>query len=1088
MQRFHPCFKWLLSLSCITLLFIIIYHQYIFGDKLFMFTDIGFDTISIIHPFASAAADSHIGSLNDYSFQSGLGGGLYTLLISYLNPAQILTYIVPSALLPYTYILCMYISTMLAGIYGYRIGSLFTRNAYLCTIASILFAYSGYISLWGQQPLFGSAYSLMVVYTYYLLKCKFQDLHEELKLLLSLCLISLTGYYFLYMAGIFSALYLLIHGLYMQEKVSSIIRQLLHLLRAGLLAVLLCAFSLLPNLYTFTQSTRSTNISSNVAVTLLYNVKYLITDIARLLSSNLLRIGNDYTGAYNYYEGTILWCSLLSIMMLIFCLFFRGTHKKRIIFLLCTLALLFPVITKFFTFDATKQRWTFVYIIALICLCIYTLDDITEHAEQIPLKRWLLISDVIILLLLAIVLCFVVTGQVEISKRAFVKILFILFLYNVIFMGFAKKNRRIAMIGLLIVVCLDVVLETYPTANTRTAITKEEYVTALYNDGTKEAAADIQSKDLGLYRISKSYTSVFLNDAKVQQYNGTTAYTSVPSSSTSEYMLYNDIPFARDADYSKASKYISVPYDNYYINTLLGVKYLFIKDMASLPSQYTVIEQVGDIYVCQNNRPLSFGYLYHQALSHDGYDRLSTEQKAYAMTSGFYLTKPENESDLLSQYAAIDTFSLCAEQADLALEQLQKESLYDISYVDHELSGKINNTEIADAMLCLPIFYDNRWSAYVDGKKVTAYNINGGLTGISISPGVHEIRLIYHDPIVYVSTCISGLSIIGMAIYLLLYRRHRFSYTGHKKLYRCTAVILIPCIILGVLLYEQRTKEKNSVQERLATGETLITQYGYDSTTATQFSFWTIETADSFSIIDGGIPSAADLVRTIVKEHDNHVDNWIITHPHPDHMGAFNCIMQDDAASITIDHLYTVEFPLEAYEQIARDVDDIDTYYTFLDITQTLEDENILSVEYLHKGDILHLGTSQLKVYSEYSPEIVERNLDLPNSSSLVFKISGQKQSMLFFADFEDAQLAAKLYEKYGHELDATYIQLGHHGNNALDPSYYLNLHPSAVYADAPYFLYTGEQYKCKNTLEYLKDHDVACYTFHGAPHRVYVR
>lgn len=91
-----------------------------------MFTDIGFDTISIIHPFASAAADSHIGSLNDYSFQSGLGGGLYTLLISYLNPAQILTYIVPSALLPYTYILSMYISTMLAGIYGYRIGNDYT--------------------------------------------------------------------------------------------------------------------------------------------------------------------------------------------------------------------------------------------------------------------------------------------------------------------------------------------------------------------------------------------------------------------------------------------------------------------------------------------------------------------------------------------------------------------------------------------------------------------------------------------------------------------------------------------------------------------------------------------------------------------------------------------------------------------------------------------------------------------------------------------------------------------------------------------------------------------------------------------------
>lgn len=137
---------------------------------------------------------------------------------------------------------------MLAGIYGYRIGNIFTKNNMLCTIASILFAYSGYISLWGQQPLFGSAYSLMIVYTYYLLKCKFEDLREELKLLLSLCLISLTGYYFLYMAGIFSALYLLIYGLYKKEKARTIVRKLLHLLRAGLLTVLLCAFSLLPNL------------------------------------------------------------------------------------------------------------------------------------------------------------------------------------------------------------------------------------------------------------------------------------------------------------------------------------------------------------------------------------------------------------------------------------------------------------------------------------------------------------------------------------------------------------------------------------------------------------------------------------------------------------------------------------------------------------------------------------------------------------------------------------------------------------------------------------------------------------------------
>lgn len=151
------------------------------------------------------------------------------------------------------------------------------------------------------------------------------------------------------------------------------------------------------------------------------------------------------------------------------------------------------------------------------------------------------------------------------------------------------------------------------------------------------------------------------------------------------------------------------------------------------------------------------------------------------MTSGFYLTKSENESELLSQYATIDTSSLCVEQANLALEQLQKESLYDISYVDHELSGKINNTKIADAMLCLPIFYDNRWSTYIDGQKVTAYNINGGLTGISISPGEHDVRLAYSDPMIYVSICISGLALMGMALYLLLYRKRNLVFGRLKQ-------------------------------------------------------------------------------------------------------------------------------------------------------------------------------------------------------------------------------------------------------------------------------------------------------------------
>ena len=157
--------QYLMPVACITILFIIIYHQYIWGDKLFMFADIGFDTISIIHPYSAFIANSKIAELGNYSFVFGLGGGTYEPLTSCINPSELFTYFLPSDAIAYAYIAAMYISTLIAGIFGYRIGKIYSKDNRICTIAALLFAFSGYISLWGQQPLFGSAYSLMIVYT-----------------------------------------------------------------------------------------------------------------------------------------------------------------------------------------------------------------------------------------------------------------------------------------------------------------------------------------------------------------------------------------------------------------------------------------------------------------------------------------------------------------------------------------------------------------------------------------------------------------------------------------------------------------------------------------------------------------------------------------------------------------------------------------------------------------------------------------------------------------------------------------------------------------------------------------------------------
>ena len=45
-------------------------------------------------------------------------------------------------------------------------------------------------------------------------------------------------------------------------------------------------------------------------------------------------------------------------------------------------------------------------------------------------------------------------------------------------------------------------------------------------------------------------------------------------------------------------------------------------------------------------------------------------------------------------------------------------------------------------------------------------------------------------------------------------------------------------------------------------------------------------------VVDSGNPDNEEYVRQVLEKKGNHVNAWILTHPHPDHIGAFNQIWQ----------------------------------------------------------------------------------------------------------------------------------------------------------------------------------------------------
>ncbi len=58
-------------------------------------------------------------------------------------------------------------------------------------------------------------------------------------------------------------------------------------------------------------------------------------------------------------------------------------------------------------------------------------------------------------------------------------------------------------------------------------------------------------------------------------------------------------------------------------------------------------------------------------------------------------------------------------------------------------SGTVMNPAAETRMLCIPMIYNDRWEAKLDGDTVEVANINGGLLGIEMPSGEHVIQLSY---------------------------------------------------------------------------------------------------------------------------------------------------------------------------------------------------------------------------------------------------------------------------------------------------------------------------------------------------------
>lgn len=262
-----------------------------------------------------------------------------------------------------------------------------------------------------------------------------------------------------------------------------------------------------------------------------------------------------------------------------------------------------------------------------------------------------------------------------------------------------------------------------------------------------------------------------------------------------------------------------------------------------------------------------------------------------------------------------------------------------------------------------------------------------------------------------------------------------------------------------------------------AVSDILITQYGNND--GNQINFYAIETAKGkLIVVDGGFEADEAYVREVLAEKGNRVDAWIVTHYHQDHAGAF-CNIYKNPLDVKIGKIYAVR------------MEDLDLYMenASWDETYTVECFRSLGVEdiqYLHAGDERKIAGVPIKVLNAEDDYVDEISNDLHNDGSLMFKVYGKTESMLFCADV-GKRMSDWIIEHYGEDLPSDYIQMGHHGNGGLSKKFYRMVQPKVAFFDAPAWLFdsTDEKYTSAKNRAIMEDMGALIYSFEGTPHSI---
>lgn len=211
-------------------------------------------------------------------------------------------------------------------------------------------------------------------------------------------------------------------------------------------------------------------------------------------------------------------------------------------------------------------------------------------------------------------------------------------------------------------------------------------------------------------------------------------------------------------------------------------------------------------------------------------------------------------------------------------------------------------------------------------------------------------------------------------------------------------------------------------------------------------------------VMDGGDQKEAGYLRGFLGSLGNKVEAWFISHPHLDHIGAFNEILKKTDGLI-IKAVYHSELSPEFYEKVEPHYRD-----STAEFYRNLKVSGIPVTDVTKPGMVIEIDGTTFKILAVKDESIT---VNAYNNSSMVIRVEDTTRSVLFLADAGVEAGNRLLNGPFSFELTCDFLQMAHHGQNGVSLDFYRAIKFDACLWPTPKWLWDNDAGKGYNTGEW---------------------